>query len=238
MVYTSCLGVPMPIPLPPVDASGGYMIVSYNVSNDRHKLRFHVLPFSTALFGVTVAGVETIQPGDDGRHNYAYQPATPAGAEIGVLDTFHAYITLIAAFFRPGTTFSLSALYQVNPGPPVTITPIGATPVATPISGSAAAGPDQAGQLRALEIIYNMKTSGGGKARIALMEPPVNGALNPPVTLTSAGGGNASAQEGPLLTYLSGANTAVVGHDGHKLLNFATQTSVINRKLRRKYGYA
>lgn len=216
------------IPTPPADLSGGFMIIQADNGTDRHKHRIHVLAFDTASFVVGgVAGV-----GDDGNHNYAYTGSRPAGSELGINDTFAAYTALIKPLYNAVWTLSLVALYQMQAGEPVEIWP---TPTPASVVGTSPDGPPT-GPERAVEVIYNMRTNAGRKGKVIAIGGSASFILYAPVIVTPTTGG--SANDRALMAYLSGANTAIVGHDNQKFQGRAHQTWTVNRRLRRHYGYA
>lgn len=220
----------MAVPQAPADASGGFMTIQANNGTDTHRLRVHLLPFSLTSF--VVSGTPETYGDDDGHHNYAYVPNTPAGAEMGVSDTFAALCAKLAPIYATTWTFELLNLYQNNSN---VLTEVFPTPVVTPVPGSEAGSSTPTGIARAVEAILNMKSTGGGRARVVITAWDQNAAATVPANMSSTSGPTAWAA---LISYLSGANTGVVARDGHKLANAAHVTYVINRRLRRKYGYA
>lgn len=218
----------MAVPTPPADQSGGYMILGLTNGTDTHRMKVHVLPFSLTNFVVGgVAGAS-----DDGNHDYAYTGSRPAGSEMGITDTFAALAAMVKGYYHSNWTITLVSLYQMQSGIPVEIFP---TPTPTPVAGSSSAA-DAAGQYRALQVNYNFRTSGGHRARIVLTGSDQSSLQTPfqQVPLTGTG----SNRDSNFVAYLTGANTAVVGHDGQKLQPPAHVTFVVNRRLRRHYGFA
>lgn len=218
----------MAIPQAPVDNSGGFMLVQYSNGTDVHRMRLHVLPFSRSEF--VISGTPETYGADDGHHSYAYSPHTPAGAEMGINDTFAAICNLLKPYYTNAWTFTLAALYQ-NVGN--VLGEVFPTPTPTAVTGTSVSALLTT-QSRAMERMFNFKTALGGKARLALLGPYGYG-TDSPTTVTGSSGGSASDQA--LVAYLSGNNTAIVGHDGQKLSNSARVTSTLNKRLRRKYNF-
>lgn len=206
------------------------MVVSYTNGTDTHRHRVHVLPFSTNKF-IVGGGTPSVDV-DDGSHDYAYVPDRPAGQEAGITDTFQAYVNAVAWFFANTWTFTLSALYQKgNDGVIREIFPL-PQPAAIHGTGSNAS---PIGINRALEYILNFRTAQGGKARICLIGQSAYGMDVPAIIVPHTP--TVEPSDG-IVKYVSGAATAVVAHDGQKLAASAHRTTVINRRLRRHYGYA
>lgn len=218
----------MAVPVAPPDASGGYMVIQYTDGTDTHRMRVHVLPFSTTEFSVSGALTST----DDGNHNYAYTGSRPAGSELGINDTFAGFMGVLKAEFSTVWTFSLLSLYQNVAG---TLTEVFPVPTPTPVAGTNAAGAPT-GQQRAMESVYTFRTSGGHHARIICIGQHASMGLYVPATVSPTSGSNAADQA--LVGYLTGANTGIVGHDNMKLQSPCHLTFAANRRLRRHYGYA
>jgi hypothetical protein len=217
-------------PQAPQDESGGYMLIQYTNGTDRHMHRVHVLPFSTTAF-IVGGGTPSVSV-DDGNHDYAYTPDRPAGQEAGITDTFAAYVGKLRGFYNSTWTFSLASLYQR--GIDHVLREVFPLPNATPIVGNSPNGP-AVGQARALELIYNMKTANGGRAKIILIGNQALG-LDVPTRISATTGGAPTEQQ--LVAYVSSGATGIVGHDNQKIQPSANRTSVFNRRLRRHYGYA
>lgn len=146
------------------------------------------------------------------------------GSESSVGQTIANFFNQWKVFYTNAWTISLLSLWAMESGIPVEIAiPPTVTPVVGTNGGAEAASP-------AGEQIWNLKTTNGGRARIiqvanALWSPAA------PAIYTSASAG----APGAFMTYLSGVNCAIVGHDGGSLLNMAKVTTPINRRLRRHY---
>jgi hypothetical protein len=221
----------MPVPAAPADLSGGFLSIKYTNGGDTHHQRVHVLPFSTTRF-IVGGGTPSVSV-DDGNHDYAYQPDRPAGQEAGISDTFAAWCAVIKGYYHSDWTLSLDALYQVAGNVATEIFPL---PVVTPVVGTSP-NADAALQARAGELIFNARTRLGNRARVMLVgQNAVGYGLAPSITSGSSGG--TSALDQAVVAYLVGAATAIVGHDGQKMQSPMKVTNVINRRLRRRYGYA
>lgn len=220
---------PLPIPTPPPDASGGFFVLQYANGTDTHRARVHVLPFSTTKF--IIGGGTPSVDNDDGSHDYAYQPDRTAGMESGISDTFQAYVNVIKPYFAASWVFTLASLYKINAGVPTEIFPV---PNVSPIAGSNN-NPAPTGVKRALELIFNLRTAGGRRARFVMIAPNNNFVEDVPQVVSPTIGG---ANDKALMAYLISDGTAIVGHDGQKLQSQGHLTTVYNRRLRRHYGYA
>lgn len=215
---------------PPVAASGGFMILSVTNGTDTHKMKAHVLAFDPTQYNTAgaIGGTDT-----DGHHNYAYAPEVrPAGSEFGINDTFAAYAAIIKAAWNNSWTISLAALYRTVAGVS-TLVPV--TPTPTPVVGTSPNGA-ATGQARAAETTLSFRTAFGGKLRVCLIGANYCAPNQLPAIVTSSTG--ATAVEQAIVGYLSGANTAIVGHDNGKAASVAHAAFAINRRLRRHYGYA
>lgn len=221
----------MAIPSAPPDKSGGFMTVQYTNGTDTHRQRLHLLPFSTTQF---VPGAGATAPGaDSGNHDYAYTPFRSGGPESGIVDTFAAYAAKWAPLYSTAWSLTLLNLYQ-NVGNVLTEVPL--LPITSAQPGTSA-GATQVGLRRAAEVVFNIKTVGGARARLVYIAQCIDQPEeNIPYTLTPTAGGTVPYQG--IMGYISGTATGIVGRDGTPLAATAHVTGSINRRLRRHYGYA
>lgn len=159
-----------------------------------------------------------------------FTPATqqytaPSATETFVSDTIAAWWQVWKLHYTVAWTISNLELWAIIGGVPVLQAP---PPLPTPVVGTAA-GPEA--ETPAQEQIVNMKTGGGHAARIILISA-ANLIATAPFTVNNASG----APWGATMTYLSGINTKLVGHDGQHFVDFAKITVIENRRLRRRYG--
>lgn len=200
------------------DNSGGFMVVQYANGSYAHKMRVH--------FDKVTASDPTM----------TYQVAS--GTETTVFQTFANLCNLLKPYRDSSWAFTLSSIYlTTGPDPNISgynllVEQFGwASP--TPIAGTGAAATTalQAASFEAL----NFHTIAGGRARFMIIG--IGGfVLALPATVTPTSGGGASDQA--LVGYLTGANTAIRGHDGAKLTGGAHVTSGYQARLRRHYGQA
>jgi hypothetical protein len=202
----------MPIPTPPADKSGGYIIGQYSNGTDTHKYRFHVRTFDPAT------------------GNYP----SPWGAEATIQQTWTAFTTKFLPFYSNAWTFVMKAVYQISSGDPVEVYGL---PAPAALVGTGTNNPT-AGEGRAFQLNYNFTSNGGGRMRVVMLGRADLLANFATGTVTPTTGGNASDQA--LVAYLSGvsggnATTGVCAHDGHLVLPAAHTTWTVNRRLRRAY---
>ena len=198
----------MTIPLPPPDASGGYMIIKYTNGTITHRMRVHVLPFDK-----TSATLAYITP--------------PAGGDAGVTATFTALVAKFLNFYKTTWTFSLDAVFQIVSGSPVEVFGWTAPSNQTGASGLAE------GIAEAYQA-FHFRSTAGGRAQVFLYSVAAWAyAAAASVTANSAG-----SDSQKLVALMTGATTGIVAHDGHALTAPAHVTYGLNRKLRRRVGNA
>lgn len=134
--------MPLPIPTPPADLSGGYFIMEYNLSGaQRHRQRIHVLEFNIATL--------------------AY--SAPPGSETTVGDTIAAWAAIWQAFYTDAWELALLSVWHNNGDGTFSVAvPPAFTPVAGTNTGSEAANP-------AGETIIVAKTVGGHTFKLTLI---------------------------------------------------------------------
>lgn len=148
------------------------------------------------------------------------------GTETSVSQTVSALMGIIKAYYAASWTLHWAALYQYQ----------GGVPVQLPLTANVAdvAGTSAGAATTTIESFYslNWRSTLLGRARVFFIEPAG-------WTLTGASYRTAADSAfGALITYLAGANTGVVAHDGGRLPSPAHFTSGLNKKLRRKAGNA
>jgi hypothetical protein len=201
----------MTIPAPPVDSSGGYSITTYTNGADRHTMRLHHRAFA-----------------DDGTYT------TPgAGTPTTVQADWTGIITKVLPFYNGVWTFNMTSLFRNN-GDGTFTEIFGFTAPAQLVGTGATATPTD--QTRAGQVLFNFKDGHGGRGRISLIGSGGSSMVNVPSVVGGASGGSISQQLVDQIT--NPAKTNVVSHAGHQLQSPAHTTFVINKRLRRHYGYA
>lgn len=206
-----------PIPTPPADLSGGYMVLQYTNGTDTHKMKVHTIPF-----GSTPSGANNT-------YTYSGAGGLPAHTETDTNATFAALGALWAPYYNNAWTLTVAAIYVIASGVPTQL-PIIPSPAAVTGTNSTAT----TGIARAAEKIFNFRTTGGNRARFILVGSAAE-VIGVPIQTVANSGGNADQQ---LVAYLTGNATAITAHDGTKMLSPAKQTLPYNRRLRRHYGFA
>lgn len=212
------------LPVPPPDLSGGRLLIKVTNNVDTHIIGVHISGFTTN-YSLPGGGVTT---GPNGNFAYDVTPGSH-GTESGVNDTFAALTALLASFYGVGWQFTVKSLIQNLNNQQLPIFP---TPSPAAVVGTDGA-PDPTGEARAGQILFNMHTSGGGRARVALTGATGWGAVNT-FTVTPTSGASAGYEN--LVAYLTGGDTRIQGHDGNQLTSPAHVTFPINKRLRRKYN--
>lgn len=200
----------MPIPAPPADNSGGYAIVVYTNGSDIHRARFHFRPIGT---------------------DAAYT-APSASVNPNVMADFTALYNKVKLFYNNAWTFKLDSIFRNN-GDGTFTELFGWTPPAT-ITGSGATA-TTTNQERASQTMFNFKTGFGGRGRLTMIGAPGDDLANRVLV-----GGNPAGTGGEQIVDLLSTATKsnIVAHDGHVMQSPAALTWVINRRLRRHYGFA
>lgn len=204
--------MPLPIPTPPPDSSGGYLLLKYSNGTRTHLHRVHVAIFNLPASGAT--------------NDYTYSGAGSHGTELTVNATFAAYGAQWKNFYTSAFTLSVAGLFQMQSGVPVQVFPT-PSPAAIPgvNTGSACPYPEA-------EEVISFRTQNGHRDRIILIEPATFQFATPGVFAANSGG-NINQQ---LVAYVTGAGvTSRLAHDGSYPMSPATISYAYNRKLRRKY---
>lgn len=201
----------MTIPSPPDDNSGGYFIATYTNGTDTHHTRQHVRAFDAT-------GTYTT-PG--------------AGTPTTVMADFTGFMTKFMALYNNAWTATLTSLFQ-NAGAGVFTEIFGW--VAPAVVTGTGANPTPNDQTRAGEMIFNFRDGHGGRGRCILVGAGANSINLAPQPVSGASAGNVSQQ---LVDYLTNpVKTNIVSHGGHQFQSPARLTEVVNKRLRRHYGYA
>lgn len=208
-----------PIPTPPPDASGGFLVIKYSNGSKTHFMRVHI-----NQFGFSNPANPAIP------HDQSYNSAA-TGQEAMVSATYNALCGFLAPFYPTAWQFSLSALYQIVAGSN-NPTQVAQPPAVGVVNGSSTGAETNFPEV---ESIYNFKTVGGRRARIVLVgnNNAAPGSVPATVAANASGG-----MDNKLVAYLTGSATQIVGHDGTQLIAPAHGTYPYNRRLRRHYGHA
>jgi hypothetical protein len=203
----------MPIPTPPPDNSGGYILIKAQGGGQTHRMRFHVSPFTNDNLGT---------------YN-----AIPTGAETNVQATAANLMSLMKAFFNNTWVLSLDAVFRNVGG--VISQYFGVTaPAPVACTNVAAAG------LAEEFLCWNFRSASGGRFRF-FMFGTANWAYTAPLTIAPANTNNptilVSYLTGGTPTGIT-TTTQVRAHDGAVLVAPAHQTLGVNRRIRRRVGDA
>lgn len=199
----------MAIPAPPPDASGGYFVMLMASATQNHRLRFHVAPFLADAAGL------------------AYSPAGPI-TEAGVTATFTALAGALAGQVTTDRTMTMESAWR-NVGGVISQVPFVAP---APVAGTLAVAAQNAEVFQC----FNFKTVTGGRARFFIMGPNVN---DPPVSAPELiNAASAASSKKAIMTYMSSVGTGIRGHDGQVLQTVLRITHGMNRKVRRREGWA
>lgn len=151
----------MPIPTPPVDASGGFFVIKYSDGSHTHRQRVHVAPFNL-----------------DATMTYV----TPAaGGDASVTATYNNFAANLQDFLRSAFTISLDAVFKVTAG--VATEYFGYTVPAAIAGGNAGADVQDE-----VFICLNHRTVLGGHARFFIFHTPAWTAGVPIVYTATTGG--------------------------------------------------
>lgn len=149
---------------------------------------------------------------------------SPPGSEANVPATIGAWENIWEAFYGTAWSISVLSIWQIVSGVPVLLPTVPTvTATGTVTTGSEA-------KLPSGEVIFNFRTTLGNRARIVFIAPRNWDVTDPQVVNPGS-----TAPFGTLMTYITGANTAIVAHDGSKLPGTAKVTQPYNRRLRRRY---
>ena len=203
------------IPTPPPDASGGFLLISYTMGSDTHRMRLHVAPFNYAT-----------------GTRWNYNPTVGGGTEVTPFDTFNAFAAQLKNWIKTTDAIHLQSLYQIDSGVPVER--FGWTQPNDVAGVDTGAIPTDA--KRAAFYSFNFKSVNGGRAKVVIIGGAVAGAApTHAVDRFSTLGASSSLN---LVNYLASAACGAVCHDGAKFSNTGDISYGINRKLRRKYGFS
>lgn len=132
----------MSIPTPPLDNSGGIMMLKVTNGSKTHRMRVHVLAFN-----------------DDATGTYV---VPPAGGDASVTATWSALQTPIKALYTAAWTLSLDALFHIVAHAPVETFAV-ATP--NPVVGTSVGAEST---IQEGFACYNFRTALGGRMRLFL----------------------------------------------------------------------
>jgi hypothetical protein len=198
-----------PLPQPPEDRAAGFMILQYANATDKHRMRVHLPLFNPTTF--------------------AYN--TAAGTETDVTHTFNGLVGVIKPFYTSDWVFTLYQLWQVVAGVASELYQI---PSITGVAGTLASA--NSSTTRDVFEAFNMRSSNGGRFRLMTMGAPAVSAANLGGTVTPTSG--MGSLEQAVVAYLTGANCAILAHDGGRPQGNAHVTIGRNRRLRRHFGYS
>lgn len=199
----------------PADAAGGFVVVRYNntATGVIHRCRAHVQAFNGYVAGSGWSG--------------AYV-AGGSGTEADVVATAGAFMDQIKPQWASVWQFNLESVWAIVSGGPVE--QFGWTPPAQRVGTSASGDSTIPGAY----YMYTFRTTHGGKYRLVVLNP-AGWVEMAPQNVAANAAGNASQQ---MVAYLCGAATRIVGHDGNPLVAPGRQIVGVNRRLRRKAGWA
>lgn len=200
----------MPIPTPPPDASGGYMLFEFTDGTRSHKHKVHVAPFSTST------GLYT----------------SPGGSETSPTDTAGAYLDHVKNMYNSNWSLIEQELWQ-RTGTPSIFTIMGFTLA----SGRTGAGTPQPNQddyaPRQITAITATAVPNEKLKLIYLSVDQLGLGATPVVTSGPATGGTAFDA---LAAYLISTNCMIRAHNGQKPVGATRYVRCLNHRLRRKYG--
>ena len=199
----------MPVQTPPLDQSGGAIIIQYTNGITTHRMKLHVAPFNLDATGSYVA--------------------PPAGQEASVAATAGAFISAAKGAHNTAWTFSHAATYQMQNGV------LTQTFVVVPQASQTGTNANPDNLIPEEFWAFNLKTKNGSRARFFMFQktpwsygPPETYAL--PVASPNFQAG--------LLNYVTGSTTGIRGHDGSVLVGPGKVVYGINRRIRRRRGWA
>jgi|SRR5579864_3820965 len=133
---------------PPIDASGGFVILKYSNGAQSHKQRLHIASFDPATQLYTA----------------------PRGAEHAVVDTLANYFAVWKLFYTAAWTIVVDSLWRVVGG---VHSPVFPPPAIAGVAGTHA-GPEA--NSFATELVATIPTTFGGKFKLFLIAPAATGA--------------------------------------------------------------
>lgn len=203
----------MTFPVPPADNSGGYMISTYTNGTDTHHQRMHLRPFdNTATF-----------------------TSPPAAGNPTVMAEWSAYLALLKLNALNSWTFTLTAIFKNN-GDGTFTELFGWSPPAPVVGTVVGSTPND--QTRAMQDSFNFRDGFGGRARLILIAQDTSLESAAPSVVAGAPAGTSQQKLVDYLTNQSPVKSNIVSHGGHALQSPARLVTVVNRRLRRHYGYA
>ena len=203
----------MAVPTPPLDNSGGYIVIKVQGGGQTHRMRFHVEPFTNDNLGT---------------YN-----VTTGGREANVQATAGNIMKALAWAWPATWTLSLDAVFWKNAGVISQLFTVTA-PAAQAGTGTGSVG------LTEEFFCCNYRTQGGSRARY-FMFAIIGWAYQDSTTFAASNANTITIMvsyfTGGTPTGFT-TTTRVVGHDGTLLVAPAHVTYGVNKKLRRKAGGA
>lgn len=151
----------------------------------------------------------------------------PSGGEASVAATWTALAGFLAPFLKTTWTMSLDAVFRNSVG--VISEVFTVTPPATVAGTSTGTVP-----IAAVYTAFMLRTAGGHQFRCMVFSSPVSA---PPSVNSFVANSSGNAYQ-KLCAYLQASTTALVGHDNTKPIGNMRSVDGINKRLRRKLGYA
>jgi hypothetical protein len=204
----------MSIPTPPVDLSGGIMLIRYSNGTYTHTMRFHLEAFGAAGSG----------PGFD----RTYTSPRTGQTELSVNATWTGITTYLKPLWTAAWTFTIQGLYQVVGGVASQVFPTPGTAAVVGTSVGAEA------TLPEIETTLSNRTVNGGRFKLTLLAASGSGVIAPLIIVPNAAGSNIEK----LCAYVESVNTGIVARDGTQPIGSFHETVCLNRRLRRHYGHA
>lgn len=152
----------MPIPTPPQDLTGGFIVFQYQKGNIRHRALIHVGEFSA------------------GTQDYT----TPRGSETNVADTALAYATQFMNWYDDLWNMTVLSVWQMVSGVPVLQ---GLAPVIS-VTGAITGGAIIAPQLESGMQVWSFHTTLGNRAKIIQITINGWGSIEPATVNSSSSG--------------------------------------------------
>lgn len=200
---------------PPLDLSGGYVVLSYSNGTDTHRQRFHLRAFTQG----------------EGTNVYTYTTPNSGGSPETTVDaTLAAYLEFVKVFYNSTWTWRLDSLWKRTGANDFTQQfPV---PTLAPVAGTGTV--EVTGIQRCQETILNFRTAAGRRMRMVYVAEQQNEVTTPVFYGANSSGNNTEK----LIAYLVGNVTGIVAHDNSQPVAPAHITFPYNRRLRRHYGYA
>lgn len=229
---------PMPagsnVPEPPIDSSGGFVVVRITDGIHTHRHRFHV------------------RGAEDTIGTYIAPPVGPAvgigsANEVTVTDTFVQYMTRYMALYSEAWSAIFESYWRAETEPlgtPQRMVEQFPPPTPTPIAGTLGGGDPRNTNDLAIQGTISMKTINGGRARVTViasglvkMAHPLPRVIGATTVTPAINYNDYDARLMALVNYLATTTTGVCGHDGFQLTAYGKLTIVDNKRIRRSLGW-